>query len=354
MSKLTLLGIWNILPLTVWPWLSDKAIKHFYRLTKYQLKSFTYLRNELHHEYFIGQDIERLRKNFEILSEGKKVQYVQRICNDYYLQAKRVSKLLKQLEKTNGKLLTNTQLIKSINHLSKVLSSITMQIWFVVLLDVWYPKLTNTSSFKRIGARARDHSGNLHNRAKKLEKGSINEVAKRIKIPKADLYYLFPQEVAMALRDKHTILSKIKLRKKLLVTINIRGKYRIYEGPKAKLLLKKYMSAQRKKKTNILIGLPAHPGKCRGTVRKILLHSEFKKFKQDEILVVLQTLVDFLPIMKKSRAILTEFGGITSHAAVVSRELKKPCIVGIAHLTTSLKDGDRVEIDSTRGIVKKL
>ena len=56
--------------------------------------------------------------------------------------------------------------------------------------------------------------------------------------------------------------------------------------------------------------------------------------------------------MKKSIAILTEFGGLTSHTAIVSRELKKPCVVGISGLISTVKTGDTLEIDADKGIVK--
>ena len=58
--------------------------------------------------------------------------------------------------------------------------------------------------------------------------------------------------------------------------------------------------------------------------------------------------------MKKAAAIVTEEGGITSHAAIISRELKVPCIVGVSHITSILRDGDFVEVDANRGDIKIL
>ena len=58
--------------------------------------------------------------------------------------------------------------------------------------------------------------------------------------------------------------------------------------------------------------------------------------------------------MKKAAAIVTEQGGITSHAAIISRELRVPCVIGTKIATKVLKDGDKVEVDATKGIVKKL
>ncbi len=59
---------------------------------------------------------------------------------------------------------------------------------------------------------------------------------------------------------------------------------------------------------------------------------------------------DFLPAMKKASAIITDEGGITCHAAIVSRELKIPCIIGTRIATKVLKDGDLVEVDANKGI----
>ena len=58
--------------------------------------------------------------------------------------------------------------------------------------------------------------------------------------------------------------------------------------------------------------------------------------------------------MKKAAAIITEVGGLTCHAAIVSRELKIPCIVGARHALTVLRDGELVEVDATHGIVRKV
>jgi pyruvate,water dikinase len=58
--------------------------------------------------------------------------------------------------------------------------------------------------------------------------------------------------------------------------------------------------------------------------------------------------------MKKAAAIVTDVGGITSHAAIVSRELQIPCVIGTGNATKIIKDGDRVEVDANNGFVKLL
>jgi len=98
----------------------------------------------------------------------------------------------------------------------------------------------------------------------------------------------------------------------------------------------------------------AYPGKVRGVVRVILDIRNAPKFKKNEILVTRMTDPNYIPIMKISKAIITDIGGITCHAAIVSRELRKPCLVGTQFATQVFKDGDVVEVDANKGVVKKL
>jgi pyruvate,water dikinase len=63
---------------------------------------------------------------------------------------------------------------------------------------------------------------------------------------------------------------------------------------------------------------------------------------------------EFLPAMKKAVAIITDEGGLTCHAAIVARELKRPCIIGTKNATKILRDGDYVEVDANNGIIKIL
>lgn len=95
-------------------------------------------------------------------------------------------------------------------------------------------------------------------------------------------------------------------------------------------------------------------GKISGIVRIILNENDFPKFKKGEILVTDETDPNFLPVMKKAKAIITDNGGILCHAAIVAREMKKPCVVGTKVATKVLKDGDLVEINLNNGKTKIL
>ena len=104
-----------------------------------------------------------------------------------------------------------------------------------------------------------------------------------------------------------------------------------------------------------LTGMSASPGKAQGIVRIIKSSDlETAQFKQNEILVCDITTADFVPLMQRAAAIVTDRGGILSHAAIVSRELGIPCVTATSQATSTLSDGDFVEVDAEKGIVRKI
>ncbi len=113
------------------------------------------------------------------------------------------------------------------------------------------------------------------------------------------------------------------------------------------------MTLQKKNITAELSGMPAFKGKVRGRVHIINSQNQ-KHFQQNDILVCEMTTPDLLPLMQKAGAIITDKGGILSHAAIVSRELKIPCITATGKATSVLKDGEMVEVDAEKGVVKKI
>jgi pyruvate,water dikinase len=95
-------------------------------------------------------------------------------------------------------------------------------------------------------------------------------------------------------------------------------------------------------------------GKARGIVKVITSAKLLYKVNEGDILVTAMTRPEYLISMRKAAAIITDDGGITCHAAIISRELKIPCIIGTKYATRILKDGDLVEVDANKGIVKIL
>ncbi len=103
-----------------------------------------------------------------------------------------------------------------------------------------------------------------------------------------------------------------------------------------------------------LRGTTAYQGVASGQARVVITKEEIKKFKTGEILVTPMTTPEFVPAMKKAAAIVTNEGGVLCHAAIMARELKVPCIIGTERATTVFKTGDKIVVDATNGIVKKI
>ena len=107
----------------------------------------------------------------------------------------------------------------------------------------------------------------------------------------------------------------------------------------------------------VVRGLPASPGFGAGKVHVIASPKDIDEFKDGEVLVTVQTSPDWVPAMKKASAIITNNGGMTCHAAIVSREMQIPCIVGTKSKGKAamdyIKTGDVVTVDAKNGVVYK-
>ena len=136
------------------------------------------------------------------------------------------------------------------------------------------------------------------------------------------------------------------------------GKVIVLSGKKAEDFFKKEIKRIKEnvnlKEIKEIRGTTAVGGLVKGIV-KIINHSgEMNKMREGDILVSAATAPNLVPAMKKASAIITDEGGLTCHASIVSRELNTPCIVGTKIATKVLKDGDLVEVDAEKGVVKKL
>ncbi len=116
--------------------------------------------------------------------------------------------------------------------------------------------------------------------------------------------------------------------------------------------VKKTEAVQAVSESKILVkGLPVSPGVGAGKVNIILDSSEINKIQNGDVLVTKMTTPSWVPAMKKASAIVTDEGGYTCHAAIVSRELGVPCVVGAGNATTILKNTQLVTVDGSKGFV---
>ena len=124
-------------------------------------------------------------------------------------------------------------------------------------------------------------------------------------------------------------------------------------APKMGKLLGKLSSPQ-KYQDQVVSGQVACAGTAEGSVRIVDATGKDDDFPEGAILVCSITTPEFVSLMQKAAAIVTDNGGILSHAAIVARELKKPCIVGTKNATTALKDGQKVSVNANTGQVTPL
>ena len=103
-----------------------------------------------------------------------------------------------------------------------------------------------------------------------------------------------------------------------------------------------------------LHGLAAYPGRIKGTVRVANSLSEVKKLKRSEVLVTVRISQRWLPYIIRARAIVTSGGGVIGHVGIIAREYKIPTIMNCNFANSILKTGDKILVDSYKGIVKKL
>lgn len=187
--------------------------------------------------------------------------------------------------------------------------------------------------------------------------GTLREMSRRFTVRYSDLLLYLNPEIERLCLQSRKVAQTVMSRRQTGLTWVIRGnKISQYQGREAKKKLEELvLSVQKAKQVSRVNGIPVSPGQVRG---KVLVAKSAKKavrvLKSGGILVTSMTTVDYLPAMRRATAIVTDDGGVTCHAAIVSRELGVPCVVGTKIATQVLKDGDRIEVDANKGIITKL
>lgn len=151
------------------------------------------------------------------------------------------------------------------------------------------------------------------------------------------------------------LLQKIKSRKQELVFLELEEHSQIITAkPFIKKIKDLLLQIDKKPRAKYLTGQTAFgTGKISGEIARILDIKKFSGNLKGKIVLAVQTTPYFLPYLGGVKAIITDEGGITCHAAIISREMKIHCIVGTQHSTKMLKNGDFVELDLDNGTIRK-
>ncbi len=207
-------------------------------------------------------------------------------------------------------------------------------------------------------ANERNIVGGLFPRVENFLKGLAPVVEMELKLKSGTVLNLTYAECLDFLKNRRVFVGteqEVKSRSEawFFVSIFDDDEYVCSGSDEVGKIYKKFIGVDTKN-TSEIRGFSAYPGKTSGKVRilpLLNLPNDFR-FEQGDILISVHTNPALMPFIRKSSAIITDEGGILSHAAIISRELKIPCIIGTKIATKVLKDGDFVEVDADKGIVK--
>ena len=206
--------------------------------------------------------------------------------------------------------------------------------------------------FALFNMRMRDERIEPIKKAMTVVHNATLEYSKRIGFDEKLIPFLFVNEL---IDKKKSIeeLTKIALSRKNGLIIFISQKEKLFSKLDYVSSIKKMDEFMHKGiDGSELKGSVANKGFVKGIVKLILNEKDFSKFNEGDVLVASMTRIEYVPLMKKAGAIITDEGGITCHAAIVSRELNKPCIIGTKIATKVLHDGDLVEVNANTGLVR--
>jgi phosphohistidine swiveling domain-containing protein len=198
----------------------------------------------------------------------------------------------------------------------------------------------------------RNESETMVSLASFVLKPIFSQIEKHTSLAKKDLRLLTAPEIRKVLVEGVDMSKDIAQREQGVLYYSDRDGFEIEEGESVKDKFRSIYKRPEQTLGESLAGTAASIGKARGTVKILKNVADIQQFKSGEILVSESTCIDYLPAMRLAAAIVTELGGITSHAAIVSRELKIPCIVGVPNVHLTLRTGMQVEVNANDGTIK--
>ena len=170
----------------------------------------------------------------------------------------------------------------------------------------------------------------------------------------AQIEWYDPESFKGFLQGKKLSDKELKSRQQFWILKMINGKWKLLLGKDAKDYYAKNLEEKISSNTQVIKGTTACLGKAKGSIKIVITTEDQKKMNQGDILISPMTTPRLMTAIKKASAIVTDEGGMTAHAAIVSREFNIPCIVGTKVASKVLKDDDVVEVDASKGVVRKL
>lgn len=182
----------------------------------------------------------------------------------------------------------------------------------------------------------------------------FNEIGRRLNLSLKQVRMMLPHEIKAALTNKKVNLNEIQNRQKLLFYDYNKNMICLSGKAASNFISRNVVKEKIDLNVKVFKGTTAYPGKVKGSVKIINSPADMTKMQKGDILVAVTTSPNLMPAIRVAKAIATEEGGLTCHAAIVARELHIPTVVGAGAVAHALKDNDLVEVDANKGIVRKI
>ena len=269
------------------------------------------------------------------------------------LPEKYIIEQLKKAADLNKKLNQNLEKSVSLNiETWKKILTLCEELWIYNMFSVYFGYANERPKIKKVADEYYDLVVEVRNGINDLQ--ILDDYLKRYSF-KVDLSELTADEIKIFLKTKSLPPKKeLSERKKeyLLLMKNLKAK-RVLKN-KIESTLAKYITPENYTGIKKLKGQIVFKKSASGPTRIVLKKKDLPTIQKDEILVTIMTNPDFVPYLNKVAGIVTDYGGITCHASIISREMKIPCIVGTKIATKIFKNGDMINIDSDNQGVKKI
>ncbi|MFA6918513.1 MAG: PEP-utilizing enzyme [Patescibacteria group bacterium] len=200
----------------------------------------------------------------------------------------------------------------------------------------------------------RTQRGDFYHESASHVRPLLSRVAEELGITYLRLVNLSPTEAVDALLGKFDYKKHVEARaNNFLIYHDINNGNEVLEGKEVDDYLETH-SFLKMNTENVseFVGKIGYKGKIKGVAKILKTNEDMSKVKKGEVVITAMTTANLLPALEKASAFVTDEGGITCHAAIIAREMRKPCIIGTKIATMVLKDGDLIEVDANKGIVK--
>lgn len=217
------------------------------------------------------------------------------------------------------------------------------------------------SDFERIVSIAKEFAWLRTYRTDVLHSSGFNarhlffRIAELMGLNHKDVTYLGSYEIRAFLEEGRTAVTRMVIdeRRNGAETLRL-GQPLIVSGKERERLLSIMDKKLKQELPAVVRGTPAFHGKSVGRARIVQNQFQLEKVQDGDVLVAAMTFPSFILAMERAVAFVTDEGGILCHAAIISREMQKPCVIGTKNATKVFRDGDLVEVDAANGIVRRL